>query len=93
MCPCYRRLLYHAQNKKPSCHPIAVTRQLLEDGGFKQDRGDWFHDDLFATCHFEGSTIYIEFGEHWVAKKFVHEFQNIFYDLTNTELRLGVLMS
>jgi hypothetical protein len=71
--------------------PIPLTPELLEKCGFTgQALGYWVHD-VFKGIHVhaedEGLVVYMAGGGRLVRVSSVHHLQNLYFDLTGTELK------
>jgi hypothetical protein len=67
---------------------IDIHPDLLDQLGFVQDGSEWNHPNFYPTCYFSDNDFFVEFNEYRIAKNYLHQLQNIFFDLTEEELVL-----
>jgi len=67
---------------------INIYPDLLEELKFVQDGSEWSHPDFYRTWYFLGNDFFLEFSEYRIAKNYLHQLQNIFFELTEEELVL-----
>jgi hypothetical protein len=68
--------------------PIQITEDWLRKFGFEprsagSDRSIWYKGPVMITL--EGDAFYLN-GGSYPPKKYVHQLQNLFFDLTNKDL-------
>lgn len=77
--------------------PIPLTEEILIELGFKK-KGDFFFDWYLAIEHFRYGVYIITYDENpkFVSRvgrhgfKHVHQLQNLYYSLTNKELKINL---
>ena len=79
------------------CFPIKITPAILAGCGFKHEFGDWYINrpaegideglPFLRYRHADGNW-YLEKIRLWSQPLYVHQLQNLFYALSNEELRI-----